>query len=276
MMELIFNELSTQPFADDFTGCYERIGQFIKTYKVAELHGFKRIRFQQPFDNIMLQSDYSMNNFMNDSRARTFANLLLGIYRYPFIDDDSEEEDRYIQNNFFILKDGQKIPVHGLAAVYLYQTIGIGFCSEPFWENLIFSLQIEGDENRIETILSVSCPDHFEKQAFIEWKEKIDTVQLIEYDIVNKKISLRDDHGKNILLPIANRLVKSPYVIEVVNSLPYNPNERNFIRKIKPDGLIEIVLTKTDKGFGLVVKTTGRNKKETETIAELLKQEFEA
>ena len=276
-MELVFNELSTLPLADDFSGSYSRIKQFIETYKTAELHGFKRVRFQQTFDQIMLQNNYSMFDFMNDSCVRTFANILLSIYRYPFIDDDSEEEDRYIQNSFFIVKDGYKLPVHGLAAAYLYQTIGIGFRSEPFWDQILFSLQIEGKETRNEKVLSVSCPEHFLEQVFLRWKEQNAEICLIECDIcfTEKKITLRDDHGKDVLLQFAKRLVKSPYIIEIVNSLPYNQFENKFIRKVKSDGLIEIVLTKTDRGLGLVVKSTGRNYKETKEIAKILQQEFE-
>ena len=275
-MELIFNELSTQPFAGSFSDCYSRVRQLIATYKTAESHGFKRVRFQQTLNQIMLQNDYSMIDFISDPRAKTFAGIILGVYRYPFIDDNSEEENRYIQSNFSILKDGKKLPAHGLGAAYLYHTIGIGFCSELFWKNILFPLQIEGIENRIENILSVSYPEHFKEQVFLDWKEQNTDVQLIECDInfSEKNISLRDDHGKDVLLRFAKLLVKSPYVIEVVNSLPHNSYENNFIRKVKQNGLIEIVLTGTDKGFGLLVKSTGRNYKETEKIAEILQQEF--
>ena len=218
-----------------------------------------------------------MADLISDARAKTFADILFAIYRHPLIDDDSEEEDRYIQNNFFILKDGQKVSVHGLAAAYLYNTAGIGFCSEPFWNNILFPLQIEGEEKRIENVLSVSCPEHLTERLFLEWKSQNEKVHLIESDtkFSDKNISLRDDHGKDVLMQFAKRLVKSPYVIEVVNSLPYNSNSNHFIRKAKHDGLIEIVLTKSDKGLGLVVKTTGRNYKETAEIAKILKHEFE-
>lgn len=275
-LPLVFNELSIQPLSDDFSGCYSRIALFVKTYKTAELHGFKRVRFYQFFTNIMLQNNYSIYDFISDSRARTFANILLGIYRYPFIDDDSKEEDEYIQNKFFILKDGRNTSVYGLAAAYLYRTIGIGFCPEPFWNNILFLLQIEGIENHSENVLSVSCPEHFAEQIFLDWKEETSEVKLIECDIsyANKKILLRDDHGKDVLLQFANRLVKSPYIIEIVNSLPFNSNTSNFIKKIAHDGLIEIVLTNTDRGLGLAVKTTGRNYKETEEIAKIIEEEF--
>ena len=41
-----------------------------------------------------------------------------------------------------------------------------------------------------------------------------------------------------------------------------------------PNGLIEIVLPHTDKGLGLIVQTTGRNIRETEKIAEIIKNRF--
>jgi hypothetical protein len=73
-----------------------------------------------------------------------------------------------------------------------------------------------------------------------------------------KNLAIRDDHGKNILTSFANKILKSPYVIEILNSLPFNPYQKEFIRKIKANGIIEIVLIETDEGLGLVLKTTGR------------------
>jgi len=60
----------------------------------------------------------------------------------------------------------------------------------------------------------------------------------------------------------------------VVNSLPFNPKERGFIRRIHPDGRIELVLIWTDEGFGMVVQSTGRNLRETEAIARCLKDKY--
>ncbi len=60
----------------------------------------------------------------------------------------------------------------------------------------------------------------------------------------------------------------------IINSLPFNSYERKFIRKIREDGLIEIVLPWTDKGYGIVVKTTGRTIKETEMIGKIIMEEY--
>ena len=90
----------------------------------------------------------------------------------------------------------------------------------------------------------------------------------------DKEIHLRDDHGKDIIMHWAKRLIHSPYVEGVINSIPFNPKAKNPIHNITDDGLLEIVLTKTDAGYGMVVKTTGKNKRETEEIAHILKERY--
>lgn len=67
------------------------------------------------------------------------------------------------------------------------------------------------------------------------------------------------DLGKDVLKQFAGKLVHSPYVVKIINSLPFNPNEKHFIKQIYPDGKVEFVLTRTDEGFGCIVQTTGRN-----------------
>jgi len=93
-------------------------------------------------------------------------------------------------------------------------------------------------------------------------------------DPEGKIISLRDDHGKDILEKFAKKIRRSPYVVKIVNSLPFNPKQTNPIRRTYADGIVEFVLTWTDAGYGLCIQTTGRNLAETNSIAIHLKQEF--
>ena len=46
------------------------------------------------------------------------------------------------------------------------------------------------------------------------------------------------------------------------------------IRRIRNDGLIEIVLPWTDEGYGVVVKTTGRTIRETKKISEIIEERY--
>lgn len=95
-----------------------------------------------------------------------------------------------------------------------------------------------------------------------------------EKELKPLNFNLREDHDKDILMHWAKRPVNSPYAEEIVNSLPFNPKATNPIKKITEDGLTEIVLTKTDAGYGMVIKTSGRNERETKEIAELLSRRY--
>ena len=54
----------------------------------------------------------------------------------------------------------------------------------------------------------------------------------------------------------------------------FSSHNRNFIRNYYYDGKIEITLPWTDKGLGLVIQSTGRNRRETEKIANLLEEKY--
>lgn len=89
-----------------------------------------------------------------------------------------------------------------------------------------------------------------------------------------KPIHIRDDHGKDILSAFAKKLVQSSYITKIINSLPFNPYQNYPLRTCKENGIIELVLTDTDKGLGLCVQTTGRDIKETSAIAIHLVDKF--
>lgn len=134
-------------------------------------------------------------------------------------------------------------------------------------------IDINRNSNSV-TVCNISSQEHLEVHRDVFENKK--DILLVESNIPQKlkKISLRDDHGKDLLQDFANQIVKSPYICEVVNSLPFNPHERNFIKKVRENGLIEIVLPWTDKGLGMVVKTTGRNLRETTEIARIIRETF--
>jgi hypothetical protein len=275
MTDMIFNELSLKPLCATKTECFNRIKDFIETYNAAKQFKFNRIRIVDALDEIMLSATgYTLNDFCCENK--TLGTLLRGLLRHPFIEDDSKEEERFIENTFYINEQGEKLKAYGLAAVYLYSTIGIGFASDNYWKEFAHKLIIEGKEEQITTVLCASMPEHFESDEFRLWLDENVEVELIESDlpVEKKKIDLRDDHGKDILLNFSKKILKSPYVLSVINSLPFNPYQRNFIKKFYPIGKIEIVLTDTDRGLGIVIETTGRNLKETQVIAEILSKQY--
>ena len=275
-MELIFNEQSIIPCASDLSTACSAVIQFIKTYKEAEKHEFKRIRYEKSFDRIGIAPNFTLNDFCCNPKFKTLGGLLLGLARHPFIENNSPEESRFVNNDFYIKRGDLEIQVEGLGITYLYKSIGISFCFNPFWKQIKHRLYVRGSEAGEFDVVAISHPDHCNEADFIEHKELWKSIELVESQIdpVNKPIVLRDDHGKDKLLIFAHKLCHSPYVVEIVNSIPYNPHEKQFIRKVKENGLIEIVLTNTDKGLGLVLQSTGRNMQETIEIAKILEEQY--
>jgi hypothetical protein len=277
-MDLIFNELSLEPPATNKTEVYQRVLSLVRMFKKANAFDFKAIRFQQNFHEISLLQNYSLQDYCNEAGNRTISTILLSLRRYPFIHDNSEEEEKYALNNFFLKKNKAEVKCDGLAAAYLYSTAGIGFYTEPFWKSFLHQLTIRNDDGgeKEDSVACISLEEHLDSDEFETWLEAVSSVQLTKskIDPKDKKIKLRDDHGKDVLMDFAQKLVNSPYIEKVVNSLPFNPNARELIKQVYPDGKIELVLTYTDKGLGLVVQTTGRNLKETTEIAEIINQNY--
>ena len=111
-----------------------------------------------------------------------------------------------------------------------------------------------------------------------DWIESLSRIELVESDMdpEDKTIRLSDDHGKDKLMVLARKLLRSHFVKSVLYSLPFDPSGRSFIRKVYPDGRIAITLLRYDAGYSLMVETTGRNFRETKNIAEILKEKFES
>lgn len=83
-----------------------------------------------------------------------------------------------------------------------------------------------------------------------------------------------EHHGTDSLTPFAKKLCASPYVREILNSIPYSAKLKDPIKNCGADGRIELVLVHTDAGYGLRVQTTGRDLEETQYIGQLLKRKY--
>lgn len=279
MKDLIFNELTEHPLAADFSEAFKRVKQILETYKKRPSIFDKRIRLDTYIGELQLTESLSLQEFCNKTpQSRTLGSLLLGLGKHPFIDGDTPEEDHYLESSYVLNYNGCQKESIGLAAAHLNDTICIGFESEAYWKEVEHQIEIsDGDDvSFLRNVLSVSASGHFGLPVFEEWLVNHQPVSLVgtSLESIEKQITLRDDHGKDVLQRFSKRLRKSPYVTAIVNSLPFNPNQRDFIKSVSAKGLIEIVLIHTDKGIGIAVQTTGRNFRETKKIAEILRSEY--
>lgn len=282
-MEMIYNELSATPLSNNKQLANQKVAKLIDCYKAARQHGFKKIRFSKQFQDIEIAGGYSILHWLNETNQRNLKDLLLGARTYPFInEEDAWAEDEYLKHHFYF-EDAEfqivRIECLGLSAAHIYDTLSVGFSEAPPWrKNTIFITKVNEETQTTESVgvnnvFSADCFKHQEISAFIE---KISKAVLIDSPLQpsEKQFHLRDDHGTDVLRAFAKRIINSPHVNGIVNSLPWNNKTTNFIRRVYPNGLIEVVLYWTDEGLGMVIQTTGRNQRETEEIARLLEKKY--
>lgn len=286
-MELLFNELSVKPACEDKYRANERMEKFIKTVAAARKQGIKNIRSELPSNLITLADGYSMHDwiFNKNDVPDIYRNLLVGMIVLPFIrDEDVEITDKYIQSNFFFedVEGGiAKTTCAGLASAFLYETPSISLASLPIWEKTILTIIVETNdkESIIETnvnVFNVSSGEAFEDEQVSSFIQSISELNLVETDVVpdDKKIHLADHHGKAELQDLCEKLKVNSYVLEMRSMEWCRGKCDRFVKKVHRNGVIELVLFKTDRKYGLWVQTTGRNIRETNAIADILEKTY--
>lgn len=280
--DLIFNELSIESKPE--RNVYEAgnlISQLLKTIKSGSEEGLIKVRVRDDFFQQKIGKDYTINDWLSNSSIRRIErDLLLGLFRYPYIAvEDREAEENFVNHVFYLAEDSDFVdPAEGLGVAYLYNAISVSLATSDLWDRTSISLKIIPDNESpvFDSVRHVSNPDHIKEHQ--EWLDKNRIISLKKSVITpsEKEIRLREDHGKDVLMNFSKRLIQSEYVEKIINSLPFNSHDRDFIRSCNENGQVEIVLVRTDRGFGLVVQTTGRNLAETKHIAELLRRQFES
>jgi len=271
-MDLIFNELSLTDRPDSEYQAKQLLENLAKTCSVFKIAGFKKLRIESDFWNQLYFNDTDLNSFLSRIN-RTKQNFLRSFIRPPYIAADftSEVDKEYAANDYYF----NDTKVTGLAYAYLINTIAISLYSTDTWENTEIEIIERKDTTENNVTVKHACKsEHYNTHR--EWIEGNQPVVLIKTTRLpeNKQIKLRDDHGKDVLQDFAKKIVNCEYVVSVNNSLPFSPHKRNFIKKVYPNGQIEIGLTNTDQGYGIIIQTTGRTQRETDKIAKIIEKKY--
>lgn len=258
-MDLYFNELSIEA-KDELSK--ESVLTFAKVYRALLKHKVTTCRISSEDNYKLHQMIQRLPDYLN------IRNFYFSFFRSPYESKAVEKnQDEFLEHEWFY--NNRTCVGFSLAAILNSAALSI---YEPEWDSAFIPIMKDGT---IDTVRNISIEQHVDihiPQILIDKEEP----KLIECDlqIEEKKVILRNDHGKDILTNFSNRLLMCPYVVGIVNSLPFNPHERKFIKKIRSEGLIEIVLPWTDKGYGVIVKTTGRTMAETEKIGKIIEEKY--
>jgi hypothetical protein len=278
-MELLFNELSIIPLSENQHIANEKMKVFSEAVALARKNGFRNIRSHYAAYQIELSENYNLHDWLNNKGvSEIYRNNLYGMIIQPFINEDDEEiETEYLGSEYLFEDESSgitKTECLGLASAYLYETPAISFASLSVWENKILQIIIlSGEVLSTGDVLNVSKKESFVENVITTFIENQAEIVLKESSIEpdSKKYHFSAHHGVNELTNFWKKLKSSPYVIE---SRSTDWGGKKFIRKIDKTGVLEIVLTDSDRQYALWVQTTGKNYRETRAIAEILKEEF--
>lgn len=258
-MELYSNELALESPVEIR---YEDVQRLARLYRELKAKGINICRISQKDQEAVFEQLKNLGN-----AARNASSFLFSFLQQPYESDDvNDEQDQYLDHQWSL----QGKDCYGLALAAIMESMALSLVNEV-WDQAIISIRKDEEEIQARNLFGTET---FEiHRSWLERNEPIELATCV-MSPVEKNVKVREDHGQDELLRFSKRLVNSEYVCEIINSLEFHEKERHFIHKIKDKGIIEIVLPWTKHGYGIAVQTTGRNRRETEAIAAILKEKY--
>ncbi len=286
-----FNELTATGFSEN--NVVERVQAYIEVLKRLDSYGIKKVLYDTSFKSISVSKDLSLADVCNSAyydpryaTMRKFVNVLMQTRQYPSEVEKNKRFDQYSQVEL-VSEKGDKnerfeMPF-GLYAAYLLNSFAVGFAGKIDAENdnITCSLHLtkpaieESKEDEIETasvynIISVANFDDDEFSSYLATKE----IEVPKAECKNLKVNLPPHHSTKACTTHAETLIQDEYVVEIINSLPFRGDIRRYVQKVYNDGMIELRLFWLEGGYGLKIKTSGKDLIHTKWIANHLTSRY--
>lgn len=270
-----FNELSLL----DLDGNEEILPlfeNFAQTIKMLKRKGFNGIRYEHGITSLMLDEKFNIFDLQNYAGSRDLYVFILTTARSPYIEADTKEEERYINEDYEVNVCGTWCEGKGFISAYLLKTVVISLNTHPKWEKPYYLLRSSNNKQKTERVLNLVSPESSKTEDFCLFVENLKPLILVQCVILpeNKEFKVRKDHGSDKLKELWTKLRNCEYVVSVINSLEFNRFGVDFIEKCFDDGKIHIRLVNSDAGYGMVIQTTGRNKGETIKIGKIIRERY--
>jgi Txe/YoeB family toxin of Txe-Axe toxin-antitoxin module len=192
-MQLICNELSFYPLAENGHVAEARFKQFFKTFNEAkDKYGFNHVRF--PINNHIQQITGTETFFqwVSSLSNRTLKDLIVALCKPPFIDDLEEAELKtFFESNYKV--GGKNIPTNiqpvGLPVSYIKSIPAISFDAHLFWRNrkiIIYKTSDNESENANFIAYNICVETDLVSKEFIEWADN-SMAKLIDTEIILRK-----------------------------------------------------------------------------------------
>jgi|GEM_PF-754159 hypothetical protein len=284
-MELVFNEISFLPISNNEVVLKEQFISMLKLYdKIKELYGFKHLVFPSNIGESKVTTDKTFVQWVYAIPHQGEKNKILSVpFVRPFANDVLEDKVKELHKYYYANEDAginEEFCI-GLPTAFLKEKVAISLATHNCWNvsRIVFKEIINDDlETKDISVSHLSDDSHIEEDIIKNQLMYSGLLELVKRskEPTDDDITLSGDHhGNKELKAFAKKIFKSEYVVSVINNIDFSPKAINLIKNIYSDGKIELVLHWESAGYGMVIQTTGKNYRETEAIAEILKKEFD-
>lgn len=144
-----FNELSFLD-KDDNEDLFLIFSNYAKTIKALKTKGFNGVRYEQGITSLVKENLRSIFDLRSNPNGRTLYAFILATARNPYIDSDTQAEERYINEDFEVKIDNVWCVGQGFTAAHLLDTVVISLRTHSKWEELSYVIRNIQDKRKTE------------------------------------------------------------------------------------------------------------------------------
>ena len=144
-MDLIFNELSFMPLAENIQQVENRFETLLNAFKESKTKfSFKKIRFQNNLSGQLVTEELNFAEALDLFSSKDLKRFLLTFLNPPYFDDlTEEEENNYLRSSYRVVSKGCPTDEEpfGLPVAYIKGVPAISISSHSFWRSNSISVQ---------------------------------------------------------------------------------------------------------------------------------------
>lgn len=177
-MELVFNELSLIPLADNENIAEERFKTILKTFNEAKSkYDFVHIRFPKSYWDQQITQSKTFYEWVTTLPNKTLKDAIIKLLRPPFTDElEDAEQNTFFKSNYLIASEEapeRNSPV-GLPVAFIKSVPCISLNSHEFWRSKKIEVSKSGEEpseNAEFFTYNLCMPSDINSAEITEWAE---------------------------------------------------------------------------------------------------------
>lgn len=198
-MEIICNELSFYPLAENSYQAEERFQRLVQTFREAKSkYNFTHIRFPLNYSEQAVTATQTLFEWISSLNNQTLKNLILSLLKPPYTDDlEDEEMDRFYESNYIVTDEQapkKESPI-GFPIAYLKSIPSISINSHTFWQRRkiqVSKTSIQTSEDTTFYVYNLCLVSDLISDEINEWAENsfpefIDSIELLQKYLGYKK-----------------------------------------------------------------------------------------